>query len=53
MTPTRRILTLTATALLAAGLLGGCHFAGHVPPGQAKKLVVPPPGQSVPPGHRR
>ena len=53
MTPTHRILTLTATALLAVGLLGGCNFAGHVPPGQAKKLVVPPPGQSVPPGHRR
>ena len=35
-------------AALVAGLtvlaIAGCHTVGHVPPGQAKKVIAPPPG---------
>lgn len=34
----------TAIAVLAVLGLAGCHTATHVPPGQAKKVIDPPPG---------
>jgi hypothetical protein len=34
--------------------LSACHVAGHVPPGQVKKVVDPPPGHGgVPPGQMK
>ena len=35
-------------ALIAAFVLSvsGCHMANHVPPGQLKHVVSPPPGQA-------
>jgi hypothetical protein len=49
--PKRSILYLSLISLLTAGLLAGCHVAGHAPPGQVKKVVNPPPGHGgVPPG---
>jgi hypothetical protein len=34
-----------------AVLLTGCHFAGHLPPGQVKQVIDPAPGHGVvPPG---
>lgn len=47
----RRFLVLLTSGLLLGGLVGGCHFAGHVPPGQVTKVVAPPPGHGgIPPG---
>jgi hypothetical protein len=46
------LLTILGVALTAA--LAGCHVAGHLPPGQVKKVVNPPPGHGgVPPGQQR
>lgn len=40
--------------MVAAILLSACHIVGHVPPGQVKHIVNPPPGHGgTPPGHRR
>lgn len=45
----RAVICLTAVAMLA-----GCHVAGHVPPGQVKKVITPPPGHGgVPPGQAK
>ncbi len=44
--PIRTTMGLAVTISL---LLSGCHFHGHVPPGQAKKVFVEPP----PPGHAK
>jgi hypothetical protein len=47
----RQIRVLVALSLLVAGTLSACHFAGHLPPGQVKQIVNPPPGHGgVPPG---
>lgn len=49
-----RLLRLILMPAVAAGLLSGCHFAGHLPPGQVKKVVNPPPGHGgVPPGQMK
>jgi hypothetical protein len=38
-------------AICVVSLLGGCHTATHVPTGQVKKVVNPPPGHGgIPPG---
>lgn len=41
----KRILT-TLVALVAVASLAACHTVNHVPPGQAKKVLAPPPGHS-------
>lgn len=47
--PLRRALLLAATAALTA-----CHVVGHLPPGQAKQILDPPPGHGgTPPGQDR
>jgi hypothetical protein len=47
----RRLSITFAAVFLASGLLGGCNATGHVPPGQVKNVVNPPPGHGgVPPG---
>jgi hypothetical protein len=47
----RRFLVLLTSWLLLSGLVSGCHFAGHVSPGQVKKVVAPSPGHvGIPPG---
>ncbi len=44
---TARILVLLTLALP----LAACHVSGHLPPGQLKKVFVPPPGHGgIPPG---
>jgi hypothetical protein len=46
-----RFLLMGFTAILIASNVSACHVAGHVPPGQAKKIVNPPPGHGgIPPG---
>jgi hypothetical protein len=41
-------------ATVVVGILGGCHVATHVPPGQVKKIVNPPPGHGgIPPGQMK
>lgn len=45
---TLRRATIVGAALMA---LSGCHMAGHLPPGQVKHVIAPPPGHGgVPPG---
>ncbi len=41
-------MTVLRLSLIAAFALTltGCHTIGHVPPGQAKHVVAPPPGQA-------
>ena len=41
-------------ALMALSLpLSACHVHGHLPPGQMKHVVAPPPGHGgVPPGQQ-
>ncbi len=39
---TARILVLLVLALP----LAACHVSGHLPPGQLKKVFVPPPGHA-------
>ncbi|HET8727943.1 MAG TPA: hypothetical protein VFO41_10560 [Alphaproteobacteria bacterium] len=44
--PVRLAVLLAAGAVLAA-----CHVAGHLPPGQVKHVLNPPPGHGgTPPG---
>lgn len=46
-----RVLLMGFVAILMVGNLSACHVAGHVPPGQVKKVVNPPPGHGgIPPG---
>lgn len=46
-----QVLLVACVAILMAGNLSACHVAGHVPPGQVKKVVNPPPGHGgIPPG---
>lgn len=49
---TLRRATIVGAALMALSLpLSGCHMAGHLPPGQVKHVIAPPPGHGgVPPG---
>lgn len=43
-------LVLTASAFA----LSACHVAGHLPPGQVKHVLSPPPGHGgTPPGHMK
>jgi hypothetical protein len=47
----RRVLILAVSSILVAGVSSGCHYAGHLPPGQVKQVIDPPPGHGgVPPG---
>jgi len=47
----QRSLILAMSSLVMLSALGACHFAGHVPPGQVKHIVNPPPGHGgIPPG---
>src|SRR3546814_10010343 len=39
-------MPMTILAALAVLALAACHTLGHVPPGQAKKVLAPPPGHS-------
>lgn len=50
----RRKLAL-GLALVALTLpLSACHVVGHMPPGQVKHVVNPPPGHGgVPPGQAK
>lgn len=54
MGPKRPLLGILL-GLFAVGLLAGCHVDGHVPPGQVKKIVEPPPPGhgGVPPGQQK
>jgi hypothetical protein len=46
----RRIL-IVATAIILVSAAGGCHELGHLPPGQVKQVIDPPPGHGgIPPG---
>ncbi len=46
------VVTLALTAL--SFLLSACHAHWHVPPGQLKHAVEPPPGHgSTPPGQKK
>lgn len=46
-----RLFLIGFVAIFMSGILSACHIAGHVPPGQAKKVVNPPPGHGgIPPG---
>lgn len=46
-----RVLLAGFVAILVSGSLSACHVAGHLPPGQVKKVVNPPPGHGgIPPG---
>jgi hypothetical protein len=46
------IATLALTAL--SFLLSACHAHWHVPPGQLKHVVAPPPGHTgTPPGQKK
>lgn len=48
-----RSLKAALSALTVLGL-AGCHTVTHVPPGQAKKVVNPPPGHGgTPPGQAK
>jgi hypothetical protein len=50
----REIVTAIAFAGLMMSGLSACHVAGHVPPGQVKKVLNPPPGHGgVPPGQMK
>jgi hypothetical protein len=47
----KRLFFLSLAGIIFAGLLAGCHVAGHLPPGQVKQVIDPPPGHGgVPPG---
>jgi len=47
-----RILASFILSIVVFSFLGGCHTATHLPPGQVKKFVNPPPGHGgIPPGH--
>ncbi len=53
-TALRGIVTAVAFAGLMMSGLSACHVTGHVPPGQLKKVVNPPPGHGgVPPGQMK
>lgn len=48
------IIAPIALAALMMVAVSACHVAGHVPPGQVKKVVNPPPGHGgVPPGQMK
>ena len=49
----RRPIAASLAILAVLLTVSGCHVAGHMPPGQVKKVVAPPPGQTVPPGQAK
>ena len=52
--PLRRLASI-GLALMALSLpLSACHVQGHMPPGQVKHVVNPPPGHGgIPPGQAK
>jgi hypothetical protein len=43
-----------ALFLTASVALSACHVHGHLPPGQLKQVISPPPGHGgVPPGQAK
>jgi len=50
----RRVIAVSLSVLAMSMVLSACHVTGHVPPGQAKKFVAPPPGHGgIPPGQAK
>lgn len=51
----RSLMAIVLGLFAAGGLLAGCHVDGHVPPGQVKKIVEPPPPGhgGIPPGQQK
>jgi hypothetical protein len=50
----RRAATLTLTLLALSLPLSACHVVGHMPPGQVKHAINPPPGHGgIPPGQAK
>jgi hypothetical protein len=35
-----------AAVIVIGVAMSACHFAGHLPPGQVKNAIDPPPGQA-------
>ena len=50
----RQLLIATLATLFLGNMVAACHTVNHLPPGQVKKIVNPPPGHGgVPPGQMK